>query len=451
MPVAILTNAVASSVGSLALLLNPTPEYRPPGTITNATPEAAASETLLGDWGGLRTRWSDRGFNVTVQYIAEVAGNVTGGVDQGAVYNGLLNLAGDVDFDKLAGWRGAKFHAAMLYPHGKSLTDKYVNDLFVLSNLDASDDVHLFELWLEQNLADGIFSVRLGQIALDQEFVYTEQGALFNNSAFGWFPIVGATAPVYPQGAPGVRIKWQAREQIYFQVAVVDGDVNPTDAAGNETNPHGVKFRFDEGALIFAETGFNWALAHDTKPGSLKLGGWYHTADTASVRFDDTGLSLADPLTSGNPATLGDNWGLYLGAEQVLWKEASEDKASAQGVGVFGRLGYAPADRNLLGFYAEAGVTRTGLVPGRDDDVCGVALAYGQIGQDSRGLVTDDNFFNAAGAVVPDYEMVIECEYQWNVRPGFVIQPGMQYIVHPGGSSAIENAFVLSLRTVFDF
>jgi hypothetical protein len=47
---------------------------------------------------------------------------------------------------------------------------------------------------------------------------------------------------VYPQGAPGVRLKWQPSEASYFQFAVVtDGDVNPTDAAGHETNPHGVE------------------------------------------------------------------------------------------------------------------------------------------------------------------------------------------------------------------
>jgi porin len=449
MPATLITNS-ASALGSLALLLNPPPEPQLAEVRSAAAPEAV-SETLLGDWGGGRLTWSDHGFDFTAQYIAELAGNVSGGTRKGTVYNGLLNLAGDVDLEKLAGWNGGLFHVALLYPHGKSLSDKYVNDLFVLSNLDASDDVHLFELWLEQNFADDKFSVRLGQMAVDQEFAFTEQGALFNNSAFGWFPIVGATAPVYPQGAPGVRLKWQASEASYFQFAVVDGDVNPTDAAGHETNPHGVEFRFAEGAFLIAETGYNWALTDDTKPGAVKLGGWYHTADATHVRLDDTGLSLADPLSSGTPASLSDNWGIYLGAEQVLWKENPDDSESRQGLGIFGRCGYAPSDRNTLGLYLEGGVTRTGLLPGRDADVCGVGIAYGQLSHSLRDLGADGNFFNATSAPLPDYELVIEAEYQLNCGAGCVIQPGIQYILHPGGSHAIANALVLNLRTILEF
>lgn len=449
MPALLITNSI-SAFGSLALLLNPTPEPPPAAEDGKAAPKVAA-ETLLGQWGGVRSTLSEHGFDFTVQYLGEIAGNVSGGGRRGTVYNGLVNLAGDVDFEKVVGWSGGALHAAMLYPHGKSLTDKYVNDLFVLSNLDATDDVKLFELWLEQSFADGKFSMRLGQMAVDQEFAYTDQGALFNNSAFGWFPIVGATAPVYPQGAPGIRIKWQPTETIYFQAAVVDGDVNPTDAAGKETNPHGVKFRLDEGAFLVAETGYSWTLAGDTKPGTVKLGGWFHTAATGHQRLDDTGLSLADPLSSGNPESLSENWGLYLGAEQVLWKENPDDKKSEQGLGIFGRAGYAPGDRNQIGLYLEGGVTRTGLLPGRDEDVCGVGIACGRLSHAARALGADGNFFNATNDPLPDYEMVIEAEYQIQVSPGFAVQPGMQYIAHPGGSSAIKDALVISLRTIIEF
>lgn len=450
MPMDIATNS-AAALGSLALLLNPPAE--PPATGIAPAPASEPATTLLGDWGGLRSKASDQGFEFTVQYIAEGAGNVSGGVDQGAVYNGLLNLAADVDFEKLAGWNGAIFHAAMLYPHGRSLTEHYVNDLFTLSNLDASDDVHLFELWLEQSLFDGKFSARVGQMAVDQEFAFTEQGALFANAAFGWFPIAGnnVTAPVYPQGAPGVRLKWQPTEQSFLQFAVTDGDVNPTDAAGNETNPHGVEFRFDEGAFLIGEAGYQWTFAEETKPGMVKFGGWYHTEDSASMRWDDTGLSLADPLTSGNPATLGGNWGIYVAAEQVLWKEDPADQESAQGLGIFGRAGYAPADRNTLGLYLEGGVTRTGLLPGRDDDVCGLGVAYGRLSQEVRGLGSDANFYNGTTDPLPDYELVIEAEYQIQIRPGLAVQPGVQYIIHPGGSAAIDDALVFSLRAVLDF
>ncbi len=444
MPADIITNAVASSVGSIALLLNPTElRHDAESSGTNA-PEAEASDKLFGEWGGFRSIWSDHGFDFTVQYIGEGMANTSGGIKRGQVYNGLLNMAADLNLDKSFGWKSATLHTGVLLPHGRSLSTYYSGDSFVASNLDADGELHLFELWLEQNFAEDKFSVRVGQMAVDQEFAFTEQGALFNNSAFGWFPIVGATAPVYPQGAPGVRIKLNTWEQSYLQFAVVDGDIDPSG-----DNVHGTKVKFNEGALVLGEGGYNWN--HNNKPGSIKIGAWYHTAHTDHVRTDDTGLSLADPLTSGAPESIKGNWGVYAAAEQVIWKENSDDKDSKQGVGVFGRTGYEPSDRNFLSFYAEAGVTRTGLLSGRDYDVCGLGIAYGRVSSDTRGLVKDDNFFNAGGAAVPDHEIVIEVEYQFKLRPGFVIQPGIQFIKHPSGSADIKDSTVIGLRTIIDF
>lgn len=434
-----------SSIACVAFLLNAAP-FAKSG---EPDPAEAPAEHLFGEWGGLRPRMSAHGFDFTVQYIGEVAGNVSGGAKRGTVYNGLLNVAGDVDLEKAAGWKGATFHAGMLFPHGRSLTNHYVNDFFVESNLDASDNVHLFELWIEQTFADGMFSVRLGQMAVDQEFAFTEQGALFSNSAFGWHPTGGSHAPVYPQGAPGVRVKWSPSKQSYLQAIVVDGDVNPTDARGRETNPHGTNFRLDEGALIIAELGRNWE--YRDKPGAAKFGGWYHTARHEDMRRDNRGRSLADPLSSGTARTHGGDWGIYLAAEQILWKESPAEKDSAQRLGVFGRLGYSAPDRNTLGFYAEGGVTSTGLIPGRDDDVCGVGIAFGKVSGELRALGREQNKFDATNDPLPDHELVFDAEYQWKLCRGCSVQPGLQYIVHAGGSGAVPDPLIVSFRTVFDF
>jgi porin len=451
MPIDLITNAV-TSLGSLALLVSPQRETTAEiSAATNAPAASVASDKLLGDWGGRRTRWSDAGYDFTIQYLGEGTGNVSGGRRRGAVYNGLLNVGAHVDLEKAAGWSGASFHTTMLFPHGRSLTDHYVGDLYRLSNLDATDNVHLFELWLEQNFAGGKYSLRAGQLAVDQEFACTEQGALFGSAAFGWFPIVGAAAPVYPQGAPGARFAWRPSDKIFWQAAVVDGDVNPTAASGRESNPHGLKVKLDEGALILTEAGINWSLAQNTRPGSFKLGGWYHTDKRDDVRLDAAGLSLADPLSTGTPKAHAGNWGIYLAAEQIVWRENPADKNDSQGLGVFSRLGYAPPDRNLLEYYAEFGATRTGWLPHRDDDVCGLAVAFGRMGGDTGDLVRDQNKFNATRAPLPDYELVIEAAYQVKVHPGLAVQPSVQYIAHPGGSAAVADALVLGLRAIIDF
>lgn len=447
----LITNSIAA-LGSLAMLVHP--GVAPPAPVTAAKSlEAVEATTLGGGWGGWREAAAGRGWDFTVQYIGEGAANVSGGLRRGAGYNGLLNLAADLNLATAAGWSGAQLHGCFLLPHGRSLTERYVGDLFTLSNLDARDTGHLFEFWLEQHFAAETVSVRLGQMAVDQEFGFTDQGALFANATFGWFAIAGnnVIAPVYPQGAPGARLKWQARESVYVQFAVTDGDVNPRNHAGRETNPHGVKVRLDEGAFVIGEVGWNWTAGATARAGILKMGGWFHTAETAHLRRDENGLSLADPLSSGVAAGRDQNWGLYLAAEQQLWREHPDDSESAEGWGIFGRAGITPDDRNPISHYLELGATRTGWLPGRDEDVCGVAVAWGGISRELRGLTRDDNTFNANSAALPDYEIVLEVDYQAKVLPGFAVQPGVQYLIHPGGTPATDDALVFTLRAILDF
>ncbi len=63
-------------------------------------------------------------------------------------------------------------------------------------------------------------------------------------------------------------------------------------------------------------------------------------------------------------------------------------------------------------------------------------------------------------APVRDYEAIIEATYDATILPGFMLQPTLQYIVHPGGRIAdpygngiapIPNALVAGVTTVVRF
>ena len=58
-------------------------------------------DTLNGDWGGLRKELEDDGFKVTPSYTALVIGNPSGGVRQGVVTDGLVNMQLDFDLEKM--------------------------------------------------------------------------------------------------------------------------------------------------------------------------------------------------------------------------------------------------------------------------------------------------------------------------------------------------------------
>ena len=58
----------------------------------------------------------DKGMEISGGYTAEVWGNTTGGLKQGAVYTGLLDFRAKVDFEKLVGWKGATLLTGKLSP-----------------------------------------------------------------------------------------------------------------------------------------------------------------------------------------------------------------------------------------------------------------------------------------------------------------------------------------------
>ena len=52
---------------------------------------------------------------------------------------------------------------------------------------------------------------------------------------------------------------------------------------------------------------------------------------------------------------------------------------------------------------------------------------------------------------LPDYEDIFEVTYQANIAPWLSVQPDLQYIIHPGGSSRYDDALVIGARTVVTF
>jgi carbohydrate-selective porin OprB len=49
------------------------------------------------------------------------------------------------------------------------------------------------------------------------------------------------------------------------------------------------------------------------------------------------------------------------------------------------------------------------------------------------------------------FEMTLEASYGIQVRPGLMLQPGMQLIVNPGGSPDVDPALALGVNAVISF
>jgi len=397
---------------------------------------------LTGNWGGFRDRLVDRGIHFSAGYAAEVFGNVSGGMERDAVVDGLLEMGLDVDPSRFSGWSGALFHVSMLFPHGASLTDK-VGDLSTISNIDAEDGWKLFEWWLDQRLFRERVSIRLGQLAADEEFSISEHSSLLINSTFGWpsFDGVNAPAPAFPLASLGARIQVQAADALLFRAGIYDGDPDPGDSQGHPTNPHGTRPRIssEEGAFMMGEADYTpWWATDSAWPGTLKVGGWYHTGDFPNLAH----------ASASQPGQGEDNWGLYLVVDQRVWPEPGPEDTGPdpdQGLSVWLRAAGHPEERSLIERYIDGGLHYRGLLPGRDHDEAGLGVAWLDM-SDAAGEEAVAN-----GEPRLDYEIAIEATYLFILNSWWSLQPDLQYIIHPGGSDAVENALVLGLRTSLVF
>jgi porin len=142
---------------------------------------------------------------------------------------------------------------------------------------------------------------------------------------------------------------------------------------------------------------------------------------------------------------LGNNHGIYAIIDQRLWLEPSGEKDSTQGLGAFARIAGSPEDRSINPLYVDGGFQYQGLLPGRDQDLTGVAVAWIDISDDLGELARDFN------EIKGDYEVTLELTHHWAAASWWTVQPSLQYIIHPGGSPALGNAFLVGVRTSIVF
>ncbi len=420
---------------------------------------------LFGDLGGIRTRLADLGITFGLTESSEVFGNATGGVRQGVIYEGLTQFGVGLDTEKAFGWKGGTFNATGYQIHGRGLSlNNLGNNLNTVSGLETSRGTLLFELWYEQVLLDKKLAVRVGQLAADQEFLISQYAGLFLNHTFGWTSLPSAdlpsSGPSFPLATPGVRLKYVPQDNIALLGAVFNGDpAGPGRGFPQDRDPTGTAFRLRDGVFAIAEIqyGTNQEEGATGMPGTYKFGAYYSTQNFADQRRNGAGVSLADPTgTSVLGRKRRGNYGLYAMADQLLWrKEGTKDG----GVGVFVRVMGAPGDRNLVNFYADAGVTYKGLIDGRDSDTAGVAVAYARISDTASKLDSDTARFTGDAYPIRRNETVLELTYQAQIAPWWQIQPSAQYLFNlNGGVSNPQNpakrlgdAAVFGLRTTVTF
>ena len=261
----------------------------------------------------------------------------------------------------------------------------------------------------------------------------------------------------------GARLRAKPADGITVLAGVFDGNPAPGTGDPQQLNAHGTRFNLHDGALFIGEV--QYAIdqpAADASsapsqglPGTYKLGFWYNTNRFADPYYDNTGLSLANPASTGTPATHRGDYSLYAVADQMVWRSS---RNNARTVGVFVRVMGAPGDRNPVDFGLNAGATLTAPFEGREHDVVGLAVGYARIGSRAQSLAGNQAFYTP-GYPPRSAETLVEATYQYQVAPWWQLQADLQYVFRPSGgipnpvnsSQRIGNEALVGLRTVITF
>ncbi len=448
---------------SFAATPDATPETPEADLTINALPATEwtgiwTRQNLLGDMDGLRPWLGKYGVTFGITETSEYLANVRGGLARGGTYDGLTTMALAVDTQKAFGLPGGTFNISALQIHGRDLSEYYLGTLNTASGIEAQDTTRLWEMWYQQAFLDKRVDVKIGQQSLDQEFMVSQYAALFVNTMFGWPGVPSYDmpdgGPAYPLSALGVRVRGQISPSLTALAGVFDGDP----LGNNPNNLSGTNFNLHNGALFIGELQYSINQPVEGEmdygkgaglPGTYKIGVWYNNEQFNDLLRDNTGLSLANPASTGIAQQHRGDYSFYAVADQMIWRPNPDEPRS---IGVFARVMGAPGDRNLVSASANVGIVMKAPFKGRDDDSIGLGLAYINIGNHASAFDAD------SGYVVRGSETVLEATYQYQVTPWWQVQGDVQYTFNAGAgqnpnnqTQALRDTLVVGVRTNITF
>ncbi len=391
-----------------------------------------------------RASLEEKGLMFEAAYIGDFVSVMKGGIHDRTTYLGNLDFGITYDLGRAGILPGGRIYVSGNHTHGgEKPTAQYIGDWQGVDNIEVRDAMRLYEWWYEQNFFEDKISFLAGVEGLDSEFALTQYGALFINSSFGTPPDLSANVPlaIFPSVGPAARIKLKPVDWFEFRYGIYDGD--PSDGGKNR---HNLDYRLSEkqGFTHLWEATFYPHVRFKEKdlPSAIKFGSWIHTQELPDVLKKD---EVDEPLTHSK------DYGFYGVIDQMLFREQPDQD---QGLSTFFQLGGSPDDRSSVDFYFGTGLHYQGLIPKRDQDIVGVAVANAFIGKDSR-KARDLEIQNFDASIsdptsmpgkLLSHESAFELTYRIQVHERLAVQPDYQLVVHPAGEDNVNPAHVFILR-----
>ncbi|ALH95373.1 porin [Acinetobacter equi] len=385
---------------------------------------------MLGDWDGKRNELAQKGIKFEANLLADAAYLADGGRNPHAdpTVASQLWLGSAFDMEKLAGWNGVNIRFVMTARQGQSTSIRDIQDANApeLANVQGAygrgnQDSRLTELSIEKNFKEQGISVKVGRLGLGMDF--NVMACDFVSTAFcaaqmgKWQGNIWMNTPVAQWAG---RIKYQINPEIFTQIGVYE--FNPDNGNG-QAEGQGWSLDMDnaDGVTIPVEVVWQPKSFVNGLAGSYRLGGMYNTADDQINQKDVVTGKVKNRTFAG-----------WLAIEQQLLS-TGEGK---RGLHSFANFTWHDRVTNKIDNSQQLGIKYIGLLDQHPNDILG--LGVNRIHVNNR--LNNPNLDASA-------EYNIELNYAYNATPWLMLRPNIQYVINPGSSNNVDNAFVLGLSS----
>jgi porin len=397
---------------------------------------------LLSDSYGMRSWLEEHGITSTLTFVTDALGNPTGGRRQGFTTGNNVGLNLNFDLEKLGGPKGGSFQLSMSERFGASLSGKYIGNTFSVQANWGENSFRLVNVAYQQKLLDDRLEFQVGRIAAGDDFLVSPYNYVFLQNGIDGNPAaIFVNSPgmtPYPNATWGVLVKGRPTKRTYAMGGLYNGD--PSIRANKH---HGLDWSMDGPLFAIGEIGYQRnGLPNDQgRIGNYKAGFWYDNSQFTD--FNTVARGRASGVTGGE-------WGFYGMFDQVLLRFG--EPGDYRGLGVTGSVLMSP-DQSVsqMPFFYTAGLLVRGLFPSRRTDATGFGVVFGQFGNDLQDSQRRAQLTNPTVGV-QRHETALELTYRFQFQGNALfLQPDLQYIIRPGGTGQIFNAFVAGVRVGINF
>lgn len=413
-----------------------TTDPRSPAAVSAPTsapvPAPAPVPQLTGDWGGIRSRLVDQGVTITPGFTSESAAGLGGGrISGGAAFAYELNLRADFDLDKLAGWKGGKFHISVLHRDGQSLSGNRIDNIFQVQEIYSTPrGLRLFNFAFEQSFSDDRVNIAFGRLAESSDFANSIYFCEFQTISVCGVPFAIALNDGFsysPLSSWGARVRLKMAHGWQIQAGAYEANPKLPDRSGFDFSTSGAT-----GITMPVEIAYKSARA------SYKVALFYDTSNRPDLLSDEAGRPFA--LSGAQPRSHSGRFNGYAMAEQTI---VGTGKPGTRAVVLIAGITVSDRRTSFMQDFEYAGVVIKGPLASRLNDAINVIFARGGVSADLRR----SQRLAPPGPVPPQSaEAIFEFNYKFAVLPSLAVTPNLQLVRRPGAGGDIPNATVLGLR-----